>query len=570
MNLRLSILGLLWMGAAGCGSTPEAPGGPSTTSIEEAGAVSGAASGAASGSSSEGSGAASGESSGAASGSSSEASTGSSAGDDSGEAPEASSGSEISSGSSSAGSSSGGEGDDGGVSAPDTGLGTPVDGGPAFTGTTISGTVKVTPGMSVGHVPPAFLGFSFEKTHMTDNFFTGTNAPLIALFKLLGPGVVRIGANDVDRTTWQASAMPVSGQPFPHVVGTVEVDGLAAFLQATGWKVIYGLNYKTGTAANDAAEAMYAAGKLGASLSAFEIGNEIDRGPPTYTPAAWQAFATAVKAAAPNSLFAGPATDPSATAFAATFAKDHAGELALVTHHYYGRGARTMAAMLAPDPQLPTILDAVAAAASSNHVPQGFRLGECNSFNGHGVAGVSDALASALWSLDFFFINAMHGSAGINFHGGQVGMDGTTPFLYSPIAETSSGITGVNPIFYGMLLMSLVGSGDVLETTATAGSLNFTGYTLARADGSRSVVLVNKDASTGVTASVDMGGPVASASAIYLRGASLTATSGVTLAGAGVTAAGAWKPNPPYALSSAGNVVTLVVPPASAALVDVP
>jgi hypothetical protein len=434
-------------------------------------------------------------------------------------------------------------------------------------GPMVPGTVKVTPGMVVGHVGEAFLGFSFEKTHMTDGFFTGTNASLIALFKLLGKGIVRIGANDVDRTTWEANAMPVSGPPFPMMVGTAEVDGLAAFLNSTGWKAIYGVNYKTGTAANDAQEAQYVASKLGANLAAFEIGNEIDRGPPTYAAATWQSFASAIQASAPNARFAGPATDPNATAFAATFAQDQASRLVQVTHHYYGRGARTMAAMLAPDPQLVTILDAVAAAASSSHIANGFRIGECNSFNGHGVAGVSDALASALWSLDFFFINAMHGSTGINFHGGRQGMDGTTPFLYSPIAEGPNGITGVNPIFYGMLLMSVAGTGNVLATTASAGSQNFTAYALAQADGSTSIVLDNKDATSGVNASVDVGAPVASASAMYLQGPSLTATSGATFGGAAVSAAGVWNPRPPYALASAGNVVTVLVPPASAALV---
>src|SRR5262249_49393403 len=150
-----------------------------------------------------------------------------------------------------------------------------------------------------------------------------------------------------------------------------EVDGLADFLNATGWKAIYGVNYKTGTPANDAAEAMYVANKLGGSLAAFEIGNEIDRGPPTYSAATWQSLAAAIQAAAPNAHFAGPATDPGATGFAATFAHDQAGKLVQLTHHYYGQGARTMAAMLAPDPKLTSILQAISSAASSNNLSGG-------------------------------------------------------------------------------------------------------------------------------------------------------------------------------------------------------
>ena len=117
-------------------------------------------------------------------------------------------------------------------------------------------------------------------------------------------------------------------------------------------------------------------------------------------------------------------------------------------------------------------------------------------------------------------------------------------------------MTGANPIFYGMLLMSRAGTGKVLATMASAMNLNFTGYALGQADGSTNVVLVNKDATSAVSASVNVGAPVAGASAIYLMGASLTATTGVTLAGAGISAAGAWSPNPPYALPSTGSVVS--------------
>jgi hypothetical protein len=66
-----------------------------------------------------------------------------------------------------------------------------------------------------------------------------------------------------------------------------------------------------------------------------------------------------------------------------------------------------------------------------------------------------------------------------------------------------------------------------------------------------------------------MGGAVSAAEAIYLQGSSLTATSGVTLAGAGVAPTGAWSPGAPYAVPVSGNGITVLVPPASAALVHV-
>jgi hypothetical protein len=82
--------------------------------------------------------------------------------------------------------------------------------------------------------------------------------------------------------------------------------------------------------------------------------------------------------------------------------------------------------------------------------------------------------------------------------------------------------------------------------------------------------LNNKDVTSAVTATVDVGVPVATAAVIYLQGptpVSLTATTGVTIAGAGILPTGVWTPNAPYALSPSGNTVKVVIPPASAALV---
>jgi hypothetical protein len=434
--------------------------------------------------------------------------------------------------------------------------------------------------MNVGKVAPGFVGLSFEKSHMTDGFFTPRNAPLVALFKLLGPSVLRIGANDADRTTWSPGTMPVSGPPFPTTVGTVEVDDLAAFLDATGWKVIYAINFKTGTPMNSAAEAAYVASKVSAAnLYGFEIGNEINLGTTATSggypavKAQWETFASAIRAAAPNAPLIGPATNPGGLqAYTVPFAHDEASKILLVTHHYYrGSGSdpnSTMAKLLSPDPGLVSVLKTLSTAATSNNIPDGFRLGECASFYSHGAPGVSNAYGSALWALDFFFDNAKNGSSGINFHGGRTGMDGTKPFYYAPILESGT-VMGVNPVFYGMLMMATAGPGNVLATTASAGNLNFTANAIAAADGSINVILDNKDAMNGVVASVDTGNTVQSASAIYLDGPSLDAMSGIHLGGAGISATGAWNPNPPYALSSTGHVVTVTVPPASAALVHV-
>jgi hypothetical protein len=449
-------------------------------------------------------------------------------------------------------------------------------------GTPTPGTVTVTRGMTVGHVGPGFVGLSYEKAHLTDAYMSGSNAALIGMCKLLGPSVLRIGGNAVDATNWVPTAQPVAPGTVGTDIGTVDVDNLAAFLSACGWKVIYGINLKSNTPSVAADEATYVAGKLGANLYAFTIGNEVDLfGQPYSTVLAnWNSDQQAIKTAVANVQYAGPDTggtgSGSYNGWTVPFAGDEAGTIFLLTQHYYrGNGmsaSSTMSQLLAPDPGLSSMLQAVSNAASSNNLQGSFRISEVNSFYNHGAPGVSDALGAALWSIDFMFATALQGGTGTNFHGGGPGQDPKhvgVPFYYSPIEEANSQVVGAKPIFYGLLLFSLAGTGDMFQTTAMAGSLNFSAYSIAQTDGSINVVLSNKDATTPIQASVDTGGAVASAEAIYLQGPSLTATSGVTLAGAGVSPTGAWKSSAPYSVPVSGNAITVLVPPASAALVHV-
>jgi hypothetical protein len=441
------------------------------------------------------------------------------------------------------------------------------------------GTVTVNRGMTAGHVGPAFAGLSYEKEHLTDAYFSGTNAPLIAMCKLLGPSILRIGGNAVDASSWMPSAMPVAPGTVGSSIGTVDVDNLAAFLSASGWKAIYAVNLKTNTPATAAAEAKYAAGKLGDSLYAFEIGNEVEQFGLTYSQILtnWKGEQTAMLSAVAGSVFVGPETGgTSATAYngwTVPFAKD--APITQLTQHYYrGSGTAatsTLAELLAPDPGLTTMLQALQKAATSNNIKDSFRFSEANSFFNHGAPGVSDTIGSALWVLDFLFHAAQYGASGVNFHGGGPGQDPKHPqaFSYTPIDEANSQVTEAKPIFYGLLLFSLAGTGDIYATTAKAGTLNFSAYAIAQADGSTNIVLDNKEASTPIQAAVDVGAAATSASAIYLQGPSLTATTGATLAGAGVSPVGAWTPSAPWALPVSGQVVTVVIPAASAALVHV-
>ncbi len=233
--------------------------------------------------------------------------------------------------------------------------------------------------------------------------------------------------------------------------------------------------------------------------------------------------------------------------------------------------------LLATDTGLISDTKTMVAAATANKIKEGFRWGEINTYSGHGKEGVSDAFVSALWGVDDMLTGAANGATGVNYHGGGENEDGnmckngptscTKPFRYSPIDEANGQVTGAAPLYYAMLFLSRSGTGTLLGTTPSFGTLNVTAYSILQADGSINVVIVNHDQTSGLNASVDVGAAVTTANATYLQGPSLTATTGVTFAGAGVSATGDWTPNPPYAQSVAGHVVTVVVPPISAVLV---
>jgi len=461
------------------------------------------------------------------------------------------------------------------------GWGAPVTGGPSGTGGTTA-TVTVTPNTTVGTIGADYAGFSYEKTHIMNGSLTSNNTNLIALYKLLGSPMMRIGANDVEVCSWAGTGTAPSqpnGQPFNTKVTTGGVDQLCGFLAATnGSKVIYAVNYKSNNVTASAAEAAYVMGKCPSSIVAIEIGNELDK---TATWAnqktQYESFATAILAT-PGAVLAGPAsTSGSVTSFTVPFADSESAKwgskLALLTQHSYVAGAGSTDCSLAnlqiTTSKLTGIFDAVQSAATKDKIA-GWRMDENNTCSGHGQQNLSNTFISALWAIDYMFESAKRGASGINFHNGETGMDGTVPFYYEPIQEQNGVVVQVQPEYYGMLLFSQAGAGSMVSTTVTTSAQNFTAWAI-KANGFTSVVLNNRNATTAVSATVNLGAAVSSASAIYLQGTgSLTTAAGsVTLAGAKVSAAGDWPRNAPYVQTTSGNSVSVYVPAASAALVRV-
>jgi hypothetical protein len=463
------------------------------------------------------------------------------------------------------------------------GWGTPVTGGPTGTGT--AATVTVDPGTTFGTIGADFIGFSFEKTHLANGSLTSNNTNMIALYKLLGSPMTRVGANDVELCNWNTTPTPgpsqPNGQPFSKKITTGGVDQFCDFLAATGSKAIYGVAFQDGMATNSSAEAAYVLSKCPSSIAGIEIGNEPDKfGTWAQQQTDYQTFADGILAT-PGALLIGPAcTSKSDALYAAPFADSIAakypGKLALLSQHAYVAAANSSGCIVSnfqiTTTLLTDIFDTIQAAATKNNLPA-WRMDENNTCSGHGQQGVSDTFIAGLWAIDYMFEVAKRGGSGVNFHGSENGMDGTVPFYYEPMKEDQGMVVQVQPEYYGLLLFAEAGVGSMVSTTVTTSAQNFTAGAI-KADGFTSVVLNNRDTSPGgINATVNLGSAVSSASAIYLEGTpagSLTAAAGnVTLAGAAVSVAGDWPRNAPYIQTVSGNSVSVYVPAASAALVRV-
>jgi hypothetical protein len=266
--------------------------------------------------------------------------------------------------------------------------------------------------------------------------------------------------------------------------------------QATGWSVLYGVNFATSTPQAAAAEVAYAVKTLGNSLYGIEIGNE----PDLYTSfnpwnvslfeTLWEAFRAAILSQSPTVVLTGPACFSNVTSWTVPFGQAVGkSQISLLTQHYYRQSGTdptsTAALMLSPDPTLDQDLTELNQGAQSIGIP--FRIAETNAFDNGGSPGVSNSYASALWILDYFFEIAQAGGTGANEH------RHTGQGWGSPIADNNGPVVEARPQYYGMRFFTMAGQGNLLGTTVSAGGLNVSAYAVQSATGGLSVVVINKD-----------------------------------------------------------------------------
>jgi uncharacterized protein (TIGR03437 family) len=431
-------------------------------------------------------------------------------------------------------------------------------------------TATVTVGSAVtGVIGPGFAGLSYEKSQMANPFFSPQNTDAIGLFKLIGPSLLRIGGNSVDKTTWMPNGKGrTSGQVAPS-----DIDALAGFLNATGWQVLYGTNLATSTPALAAAEIAYAVQSLGSSLYGIEVGNEVDLYSSNgYFPSTWgfsdyltlwQSFVAAIRQLSPNVPLTGPVAASNISGYVAPFAKAEGRNVILLSDHYYrGNGqaaSSTVQLLVSPDANIVTQAKDMFVVSQSVDVP--YRFAETNSFYNGGAPNVSDSYASALWVIDHLFACASNGAQGINLHGGG---DST---WYTPIADSNGVVVEARPEFYGATLFTLAGQGTLQQTTISAGGLNVTAYAIKAVSGALSIIINNKEPAATLNVTVQLPQPAPSATLLQMTGPSLDATTGITIQGASIQPDGRFSPGSSLALSPS---LACSVGPLSAALVQVP
>jgi hypothetical protein len=440
-------------------------------------------------------------------------------------------------------------------------------------GPVVQGSLAVT-ATAIGAIPSRFMGLSYEKLAMNYGYFHASNHNLIALFRQLGAGVLRLGGGFADSLLWTPSANGTHQQISP-----TNVRNLAGFLQATGWLCLYTVNLATSTPALAAEEVAFAVPVLGESLLGIEIGNESDeygvKG--NYFPGnwtfqdfidRWDAFHSAILQVAPHVPITGPAAAGGnhISTWTLPFGQIVTSSgLTLLTQHYYRQSGAsptsTAAFLVSPDEQLTTDLGILQAGAQQLGIP--YRMSECNSFYNGGAAGVSNSYASSLWVLDFLFNVAMAGATGVNMHGG-----GNAPG-YTPIADDSGAVIEARPEYYGLLLFALAGTGTLLGTQLSAGSVDVTAYAVRTPSGGLNIILVNKDTLQNLTLTIQANQVIHTASMQIMTGPSLAAISGVTIQGATMNKDGTFAPVSPGTLTPAGGQTTCFLPALSAALISI-
>jgi hypothetical protein len=435
--------------------------------------------------------------------------------------------------------------------------------------------IHVDPREVLSRISTNFMGFGYETSAVAQpNFFSPSNLTMIQLYKNLSAhGLIRIGGIISDHTRYLPEGTPAARtQDDITIINKSNLTDLGQFAGATGWKVMWGLNLGTGSKEEAMQEALAVNAALGSSLQSFEIGNEVEalsRFAKSYEAyhSAYLDYKLGIRTVLPKALFSGPDSIGNLH-WITNFVAAEAADIELLTHHYYRGGAgdlrTSLERLLQRDESWDNRLEKLRQICRDHGLA--FRINEVNSFSGGGKTGVSDTFGSALWCLDYMFILASYGCAGVNMETdiNQLGFISH----YSPIVHDATGHCSARPEYYGMLAFAMAGKGDILKLTLEKTDINLAAYATRHDDGSIWITAVNKDFEYDASLETAMPDGYASVSAIWLRAPSMVGKDHVTLAGSEVASDGSWNPGPFENVVVTDGAAHLVVPHASAVLLQ--
>lgn len=440
-------------------------------------------------------------------------------------------------------------------------------GGPGIYTATV--TVDTT-GATFGAIGGRYVGLSFESSTLNSGKFDNTGN-LAQLLRTLGTGVIRLGGNSVDRSF---AGITPSG-----------LEGLARLVDATGWQVLYSENMGSYHAASVTADAKAVEAALGGRLRAFACGNE----PEDYSHHGLRArsynvadylgqVATciqAIRAGVPNAQLEGP--DSASPRWVEAYARQEAGTISWLGQHYYPLGCA------APGENPDTVASALLSPALAAKEATTFRvavtaakaaraqlvISETNSACCGGVPGLSDTYASALWIIDYMLTGAENDVHSMNVHGG---LDSYCKG-YTVLCQVGTGDAyNAQPIYYGMLLTHLLGTGRFLPVRVAESppAGNMAAFAVRPTDGGGVRLIVENLSNNQADTTLHVSNASGSATVLTLTGPSLLATSGVQIQDASVAANGTFQPGEPNTIRCRSHTCPLTLTPYTAALVTFP
>lgn len=450
-------------------------------------------------------------------------------------------------------------------------------------------------------VPDSFLGFSVEVSELPG--YVRAGAVFDRALSLLRSGwgaplFLRVAGRSGDDALWgiPAQSMP----PRTFAIGDEWLGQLAGLARRDRLRVTVGLNLAVHSPSMAASLARAVYDALGPGLLAgFAVGNEPDlyqRQPgleaerissgSSLAPAHWtrdysasryrrdyRAYARSLATAVPGVGLDGPeTTDVKPVWLAAVRGLGRLGPRSLTVHRYPSSSCWEQSSPLYPrvsvllressSAGLAARVRAAAAMAQKTGVL--LRVSETNSASCGGVWGVSDSFAAALWAPDVLFEFIRAGVDGVNWH--------IRPLMPNAPFELRGDAIEPMPEFYGLALFAqMVGpqARRVNVQISCPAGLRMKVWAV-RSRSRASVLLINKGARA---ASVSLRAPAAGVEARVerLSAPSISARTGVRLAGQWIGSDGRWHGRRVMAiLRPRGGNYYVRVPRYSAALVQTP